>query len=152
MEQDISFQYLAGLFDGKGCVYIQKNKTFNPKSPNKNPTYQVVCQVSMTNKNLIGKLHKTFGGTFYTHKRKKITHRDCHLWFLCSKKANRFLKAIFPYTIVKKEEIKVAFEFQDHIDKSMINGRQWKRNLRLPPEVVAYRESLYQRLKSLKKL
>ena len=138
-------QYLAGLFDGEGCIRIQRNVW--SKGSTKNPIYSLRCSINMTDKKVISMLHNTFGGCLNVSKRPNPNHRTIYNWIMGSQKAYNFLKQIQPYCITKKEEINLAIEFQDHIFEC---GRKWGKYKPLNKDVISYREIIYSKLISLK--
>lgn len=141
-EEQVNCYYVAGLFDGEGCVRIAKNKT------RRNACYQLYVSINMSDPRAIKKVLETFGGKLYTsRKASKPTHRILFSWVACSQKAADFLRQIRPFVTVKADEIDVALEFQSHIDSM---GRQWRRNKILCSDIIAYRESLFQKISSLK--
>ena len=52
--------YFAGLFDGEGCINVSEVK---PKPGRRSPTFQILAQVSMTDRRSLNLLLKSFGGT-----------------------------------------------------------------------------------------
>lgn len=104
----LSNEYVAGLFDGEGNVHISKD----------------ICHLttSITQKDpmILYLLKKQFGGNVCKYG--KVT---CHKWRVigCEKNEN-FLKAIYPYSIIKKSEIWIALMFL---------ADQTKENLRYNP-------------------
>jgi len=100
--------YFAGLFDGEGCVYIYStNKTL--RSKNKKHVLSVV--INNTNPVIIQELLKNFGG-YLQYQEAKGNRRALWYWKMSAKKAENFLKIIFPYLIVKKAEVELALEFR----------------------------------------
>jgi len=98
-------QYIAGLFDGEGCVFADK------VSNNSN----VMClrtSICMCHKILITKLYKQFGGSFAIYKPINIRHSIAYDWRLSGLMAIKFLKYIQPFLIVKKQVVKVALEYE----------------------------------------
>ncbi len=68
--------YIAGLFDGEGCVTCKKKPTKRPDRKGKiyNQWY-IRCEISMTDKEVISWLHETLG--FGWSAEKKYNKRIC---------------------------------------------------------------------------
>ena len=90
--------YLAGLFDGEGCVRLSRG--------GKNRRYhQLYCRICNTNPEPLKLCQKLFGGSVLPHgKKMRQNHRISWHWYISSRKAESFLKAIQPYVIIKKDE------------------------------------------------
>jgi hypothetical protein len=104
--------YLAGLFDGEGCVYLRfRDRHRIRKSEDK--IYQwhskyYELQVTITNKNMgcLEFCQNIFGGRIYNQKNKgNLTYSR---WMVEGKKAILFLTAILPYVIIKKPQIEAV--------------------------------------------
>lgn len=90
--------YLAGLFDGEGCVHIDKAHTLR-------------CVVGMTTDGPIEKLHDRFGGSTGLKLGTHLNQRDQYRWSVSGKSAYEFLKTIRPYLTVKNRHADLAMEF-----------------------------------------
>lgn len=127
--------YVAGIVDGEGCLQIREQLVQRK--------YKHICmdvEVCNTSKRLIDFLHDTFGGHRYTGKRpnRKIYYR----WKVSSAQAEAFLRLIYPYLLIKKEQADICFALR----KSM--GQMGHK---LSPQVVAFRRSCYDNLRALKR-
>jgi len=113
----INITYVAGLFDGEGCVQIRKLR--------KNDRYGGVChllatQIANTNLSILELLKADFGGCICEGNKLDSRHKKrCWTWSIASHQAYGFLKKIYPYLIIKKAEVDIAFEFQEGL-----NGRK----------------------------
>lgn len=90
--------YIAGLFDGEGHIHIEKNGTL---------------EVGITNKNIdiLQKIVATFGG--YLH-RKKNKYGYYGIVRFKNGSAINFLKTIYPYVQIRKEQVKYAIEYGEN--------------------------------------
>ena len=97
--------YLAGLFDGEGCVLIGYRKTGNPRF--------LSMYISITNQDPrpLKACFQEYGGGILT--RSIRPDWPCYRWQTGSRKALRFLKDVLPWLIIKKEEAEVAIQFQE---------------------------------------
>lgn len=115
----MDYRYLAGFFDGEGCVRIDEVKDTRVKS---GYIHQLYITITNTNPVILTALYREFGGTLHTVKRRG-NHRQCYQWSLKSKKAKLFLESILPFLVMKKEEVAFALYFQNNLKKLTIDGR-----------------------------
>lgn len=110
----LSVQYLAGLFDGEGCIHIAKiiNKTTG------RPSFGVRAIFCMIHRPIIEKIAEQFGMSFCKLRKDKFNAkwRNAYQVQICGRVAREFLISILPYLQVKKEEAELAIKLQDHID------------------------------------
>lgn len=104
--------YIAGLFDGEGCIGIYLNQSKRTVGGRKLSHYRLACVVALTDEFLIHLLQMHFGGEFYTCKKRKDTYRIAYRWSVYSKRALAFLEAVLPYLRIKKPQAEIAIEFQ----------------------------------------
>ena len=50
--------YLAGLFDGEGCVSYKQYMRKRPHNPKAYPTWQIKLEIAMTDKSILKCVHK----------------------------------------------------------------------------------------------
>ena len=97
--------YLAGFFDGEGCVRL------TPPTKRRGPVLFV--SIVNTNHPILEEFESYFGGSI----QKASTmpwHKPKWHWVITTNKAVVFLRAIYPYLQLKKEEAEVAIVFQLH--------------------------------------
>ena len=104
----MSDEYIAGLFDGEGCVSISQVKANRNK-------FHVRIAIGMTDKQVIYKLRDiNFGNV---HKDERIRNgkkcRTMYIWSVTGPKATEFLKKIRPYVIVKKIQVEAALVLRE---------------------------------------
>lgn len=100
----ISLAYIAGIFDGEGCVSIRKSD-------------RVTFSIEMRDPQAIRLISSVL--------RLKSSHyfrkdQDYYIWRVESSRKNlvkRFLTSILPYVRVKKDQIKVALSFFEEKNK-----------------------------------
>lgn len=100
METNITDKYIAGFFDGDGCVVINKIM-----SHRRWLTYALMCAVSNKNYDVIKLIRHNYGGYIYKNS------EDCYLLSISGRKVVVFLNNIVDYTIIKKQQIKIGLEF-----------------------------------------
>ena len=101
--------YIAGLFDGEGCVTCKQKKT--KRADRKGKVYNqwyIRCEIAMTDKEVIEWLHETLG--FGWSREKKYSKRPKHYkrqWRWCCgyRDALTFAKLLWPYAQVKLHKL-----------------------------------------------
>ena len=101
--------YLAGFFDGEGCICLSKRSY--PKS--KGYTFRVICTCVNANPKPIFRLQQLFGGSKVSKRWPNKGTMFAYYWQIEAHKAFLFLKTLLPYLIVKKEEAELAILFQE---------------------------------------
>lgn len=148
----MNIHYVAGIFDGEGFVYIFRKQL---RSKPNHTGYYVSVGVNMCHYPTIKALHEMFGGHINNGStRKNPKHRPTFVWGIANQKAAEFLRTIRPFVTIKAAEIDVALALQAHIDQtSYVPIPPNKNQVTERPdrdEILAYRETLYQRCKELK--
>ena len=143
------YSYLAGLFDGEGCIYINKNhqKTIISRDKKylrkmKNPHYTLNTSTSMCDGKAIDFLWGNLGG--YVRLKSTKTNFPIYEHTLCGKKAYEFIKKILPFCITKKSQIELGIQFY-HYKTSRKPGF-------LSPHDLAFYEECFQKIKNLKRI
>lgn len=151
----MNLQYVAGLFDGEGYVRISRWE----KPNSSHIRYALVVGINMTYRPIIEMLHADFGGGLHSHRYdlRNPKQRCGFCWNVGSQLAASFLRKIQPFTIVKKDQVDFALEFQAHMDDNPYTsvGRA-KRGEQEPlregrEQLLAFREDCFQRLMAMKK-
>ena len=97
--------YFAGYFDGEGCVYFNR--------------YSLTVAINSCCPRSINRLAEAFGGkTSDGSYKDRPNARDYSRWALYGKDALRFLHLIFPYSVEKRPQIKLALTYYDAEDKA----------------------------------
>lgn len=96
---EISKQYLAGIFDGEGCVSICK-------STKNIGTYTLAVALGMRCPIIPKYLKDHYAGGFCKSK------NNVHIWQVRADRAVTFLQDVEPYLIVKKKQAQHGIDFQ----------------------------------------
>jgi hypothetical protein len=124
--------YLAGLFDGEGCIIINKVVRKDGISPQ----YYLIAAVTSTNKDILDYCQElTSLGTVKVNTKEHGNTRTNYHWWMSCRDAEALLHALYPYLRIKKIEADTAFRFQKTVSSKGGNG------VRLSPEILAERES-----------
>ena len=103
--------YVAGLFDGEGCISSQCMWVVGKYI--KHPRINLQLTITNQDRNCLDFVCEEFGGRVDF---KDKNRNRCYSWRLIGKRPMKaFIKAIYPYLIVKKEQAKLALEFIDTI-------------------------------------
>jgi len=143
-------EYLAGLIDGEGTIYIKKTtyRIRNQKySDCVNPQYYPVIQVKLTIPTPLLYLKKKYGGTLYKEKRiykgKNSFESRKIIWVYQAthKISIKILTDIYPFLIIKKENAQCLLELIKL--KNKVKVRTY------PKELIRKFEGLYLKIKEL---
>ena len=100
--------YIAGLFDGEGCVTCKQKKTKRADRGGKiyNQWY-IRCEISMTDKAVIDWLHETLGFGWSAEKRynNKPKYKKQWRWCCGYRDALTFAKLVWPFAQVKLHKL-----------------------------------------------
>jgi hypothetical protein len=95
----MNLAYVAGLFDGEGCVNLSRNRS------------GCFVRVFLTNTNLelLERLKESFGGDIKKLSGRKKGWKQAYVWRLSWSKAVSFLDSIQPWLLNKWRQAEVAF-------------------------------------------
>jgi len=124
-------EYVAGFFDGEGSVGVGSWRF--------GKSYTLFCHIVNTDFRIINEIHNHFGGIIHVESDGIRNHRDKLVIRWNSIKCIEFLKKIYPYLIVKKEQVELAFKFP-------LNENRDKRT----PEMIEKQKKIYLQIKYLK--
>jgi hypothetical protein len=144
--------YLAGLFDGEGCITIKKTK---PRSGGVSICYTLAICIEMADPRPI-KLFCDFFGIKMTYnntrnRKNPEKHRFLYVAYAGSKKAFYILDRLEPYLVAKREEAIVALDFYNKCYRTQSKhavGRARKPN---PKWLMDMRHNYYLNLQKLKR-
>ena len=143
MAGNMTPQYIAGFFDGEGCVNIRRQKM---------RYYQ--CQVIMPQCDLsiLEEMRNLTGGLGRLHESKKQpteNNRASRIWTwnMQGPMVEEFLRLIYPWVRVKRDEVELALEFFEH--KRYV-GQGGKGRNKLSQGVLDVREGYYAKMRELK--
>lgn len=138
--------YLAGLFDGDGCIVIRKQKQY--AYPGR--IQHVMCAIlTMSDKPILEFWVNKFGIGSVAKLKDKRARRSVYQWRLSAKNADSMLRIIYPYLMVKKDQADLAFKFRETIGASS-NKSKYK-SKELWQHTLDIREELMLELRELKK-
>src|SRR5262245_42003663 len=106
--------YCAGLFDGEGCIIIRKWKDKRPLHIRRHIRYSLHAEISQVRYEPIHFMVETLGGKVYFQRSVSKPHKYTGRWKWTTEgfHAMRALQAMSPFLRLKKDEAKLAAEFQ----------------------------------------
>lgn len=151
---NLSPQYLAGFFDGEGCVRIERVYVKYVRGPNKGkyrsrPVYRLAVKISQARPEVLLLMQQQFNGGCMTHCHGNVTAKRTHAHQLefRGQRARDFLSVISDYIVIKKAEIELAEVFAVHLDNFDMRGQ---RKPEILDPVFEERERMYQAMMALK--
>ena len=100
--------YIAGLFDGEGCVTCKKHPTKRKDRGGKvYNQWFIRCEISMTDKEVISWLHETLGFGWSAEKKynNKPKYKKQWRWSCGYRDALVFAKLMWPYAQIKLNKL-----------------------------------------------
>ena len=111
MKKNIDGRYMAGLFDGEGCIHVADFKWRMENPTRIQQIYRLDMHITTTCEKLAKWLISKVGGRFYKVPMKG-NWKDAFRWNLSgNKNRERFFKSILPHSVIKTEQIKLALEY-----------------------------------------
>lgn len=138
---DSTIAYIAGLFDGEGCVFITRQLPSAKRPELRSPTYSLGLKIAMGHESTIRWLQHTFGfGSIHTVH--GVQHNRAWAWALTSNRAEVVLRVLRPLLRVKLEEADIALAFA-----ALPRTRGSRKT---PAEVTSKRDEFYVALRRAK--
>ncbi len=139
--------YLAGVFDGEGCVSITKKKQ---RLDMYHAYYSIYLQVQMCDKEIPTLFQCVFGGSLSVHTyngKGKENWRPKWSWSMSDRKTEEVMKDLLPYVILKRPQLEVALHF---LDNRTLHTNKNGRYVRTSDEILALQEADYLLCRNLK--
>lgn len=111
---DITPQWLAGFFDGEGCVHSHASAK----------SYNVLITLTNCDLEIMALLFSKFPNGQITDKAKFEKRRSCLRIAWQGRFAKDLLSYILPYSIIKKQRINAALSMLQLVDKGRTEGRE----------------------------
>jgi hypothetical protein len=92
----MSPEYIAGLFDGEGCILVTRGS--------------LRVQIAGCYRPTIEALPEQFGGWICRDKDKGPSYKTCYRWVITCSPAQAFLRTILPYLREKREQAELALQ------------------------------------------
>lgn len=111
MSDDLFLAWAAGFFDGEGCVLVELSKNKECRHGMRTVLHVNVTQTSLYCLELF---QERFGGSLKVYEHcspGNLRQSVQYVWLARNKPAMDFLKAIYPYTVVKREQVAAAMKY-----------------------------------------
>lgn len=142
-QQAFSIEWAAGFLDGEGCIHIAR-QTYRGK---RGATFVLRVYIVQNNREVLEHFRDGVGIDARIYKVKRLTAHNKQVYTLNfqGKKALSLIAMLAPHLVRKREEAQVAMTY-------WVEGRVGFRPgpKGLPSELVATRERLYLKLRTLK--
>lgn len=140
---EVTKAYIAGIIDGEGCISITRMKT----------GLTIHVGVTMTNPSAIVLMKSIYGGPSVYITKRAPNHKPVHMWRVQARKAERLLRDIRPYLLVKAEQCDLALSFRDHMRTggALSRGAYYDPTSERHLATIAFREAAKQRMHELNK-
>lgn len=133
--------YLAGFFDGEGCINI--SRSVKKTKPHHSPGYSLQVVISQNDHDLLAEWQAKMNlGSIQCRDMSEVGYGITYAWHITAKQAMGFLRTLLPYLRLKKEQAELAISFQENI------GRHNQYNM--TNDVLENRETIYKRLQEMK--
>lgn len=104
MSHQLSRQYIAGFFDGEGCIRISSNC--------KDRGFGIHVFITNTYKPILDKIQSQYGGSVTLRDKATLKHRTCYQWRISNKReALVFLNDMESTLIEKRDQALLGIEF-----------------------------------------
>jgi len=104
-----SVQYMAGFFDGEGCVTIAKASERR---------HWLQIRVGGVDAGTLEWVRENFGGCIGKQRRYSERHRQAWYWQLQASGAGKFLTEILRYSVIKRPQIEIGLRFRKECAKA----------------------------------
>lgn len=130
--------WMAGFFDGEGCVSIGRVR--HPQTGRW--TYRLTIVIAQKAREPLDRFHTRWNGTLFDYKRKGVTYWR---WAVGGAVAQEALQELLPYLLLKRPIAELGIRFQIQ----MTAWNQQCGRTGYPEEIVLGREAFYQEARAL---
>ena len=112
----IDIRYIAGFFDGEGCITFSQSMKYNPMMKKRYPCTTIRMEASNTDFNIIKDIHNYFDiGHIINLKPRKKGYKRQLRWQLTHRQAEKVIRKLLPY-MREKNKIKQATKVLDYYE------------------------------------
>ena len=122
---DTDVAYIAGLFDGEGCVSYKQYMRKRPHNKKPYPTWQIRLEIAMTDKSILIWVNEMLGVGTVGEKRYKTRYtqgwKKQWRWRCSHRDAFKVCCLLFPYAHVKLGEIQKIIQHYSEKKLKVLN-------------------------------
>jgi hypothetical protein len=137
----VSYEYIAGFFDGEGYCSIMKR---SPGGHSRSP-YWVIASMTNTHKEVLDEIQQICGGKVIFHHGGYRHNRPHYRLTFYTQQAVNFIKAIRPYLVIKQIEADLVIAFDDYMKQSSY----YYGGMKMTEKELKIRDSYYIQMKAL---
>jgi len=136
------WKYLAGLFDGEGCVTvcITKRKTGSPGGAAGTKLMNLSLRIANNDPRVLLWLEKNFGGTVRQHSPTRLSW----VWIVLGDESVVAAKQLLKYSRMKRDQLEnfIALQAMRNQTGQRVTDREWKQREKVAQKI---RDSEYRR-------
>lgn len=126
------YAYIAGFFDGEGCIYAHPEATY------------LQIEIAQVDRRPLDFVQERYEGRIRLN---KTNGRPIYKWMCPAKTSEKFLMDLLPFLIVKKEQAILALEFRK---LRLLHNSRWNHNHEENEIIKIKRVELCTRISGLK--
>ena len=147
MNKKADLIWTAGIFDGAGCIHINRQRV-ESRTDLRTDAFRLYVKVTMGHEPTVTRVHETLRtGSVHPHVPRRTSVNASYSWMAAARQAEAALKLMKPYLFTKLDEVIIAEEFFA-IPPHLIGGRGG--NAPKPPDLVDAYLRCYWRLRMAK--
>ena len=124
---DTNIAYIAGLFDGEGCVSYKQYMRQRPHNKKPYPTWSIRMEIAMTDKSILKWVHEVLGVGTVNPKRYKTKYtvgwKKQWRWRCSHRDAFMVCCLMFPYAHIKLGKIQKIIDHYGKKKLKVMNGK-----------------------------
>ena len=136
--------WMAGFFDGEGCVSVGRARRVVPQMKEPAWGYSLLLAIAQRHREPLQRFMDLFGGNLYAYRVKGVEYWR---WSVSSHRAQAAIEKLLPYLLNKRAIAEVGIRFQ--IQMTAWNKEHGRRRGGYPAEVIAGREAFYHEARAL---
>lgn len=107
----VAWGWLAGLFDGEGCIHINRQRV-SGRTDLLTDSFRLYAQITMGHRPALERCLEIAGvGSIQKHSVSTLLANKAYCWMTAARDAQQVLQSIRPLLIIKGEEADVALAF-----------------------------------------
>lgn len=142
----LSHAWAAGLFDGEGCICIERLRP-RRKSGERSVKFRLRIRVNMTSLPAVRRLRSVMSSGWVNSHDRRDGGQRMHTWACDGEKAISAINKMLPFLVVKKAEARLAIKFMEFQRQSVPESAGQKG---ASYSVLKKRQAFYEKMLSLK--